>query len=462
MLEVTIIPAGPLAVLCMAFLRCLLVVCWACMACTSTGQSQSRPAAQWPPPRALDAARLQRAGLRVIEGQHLRLVTDLPASPAIDELPRVIDAAVSQWADYFRVPRDKVKDWRVQAYLISNREPFDALGLMPTGHDQFPHGLSMGYEVWLHEQPSDYYRRHLLLHEATHSFMSTLLGGCGPGWYMEGIAEMLGTHDWNAASDELAIGAMPPNRETVPMWGRIKALREAFASNQALGVPAVMQIENREILGDEAYAWVWALTKWLDTHPRYRDRFRSLSGNVLHSDFNDLLRGAFAEDWERLQLEWQYFIATIDYGYDIEREAFAFAAERALPPTGAEVSIAADRGWQSTGFRIEAGRTYELTAEGRFVIGREGDRTPWPCEANGVTLEYHAGRPLGMLLAAIDPGGDSTERLSTFTDSISVGLGTKLVAPRSGLLWLRVNDSPARLAENEGNVRVTIVPAGTP
>ena len=431
-----------------------MAFCWALA--TTIAQAQSRPAAQWPAPRALDAQRLQRAGLRVIDGQHLRLVTDLPPSAAVDELPRVVDAAIDQWTEYFRVPRDKLAEWRVQAYLIGKRELFDALGLMPVGHDQFPHGLSMGYEVWLHEQPSDYYRRHLLLHEVTHSLMSTLLGGCGPGWYMEGVAEMLGTHDWDAAGGALKLGVMPASREAMPMWGRIKAVRDAVTDNRALGVPSVMQIDNRQILGDESYAWVWALAKWLDTHPRYRERFRALPSHVLRDDFNALLRKGFADDWDDLQLEWRYFIATLDYGYDIEREAFSFAAPRALPPSGAEVAVPADRGWQSTGYSVEAGQTYELTADGRFVIGREPDGTPWPCEANGVTLEYHASRPLGMLLAAIDPGGGSSERLAAFIAPIPVGSRARLVASRSGVLWMRVNDSPARLRENEGEVRVRI------
>ena len=421
-----------------------------------------RPAAQWPAPRALDAARLQRAGLRILEGKHLRLVTDLPSSPAVDELPQMVDAAVEQWSDYFRVPHDKLNDWRVQAYLIGKREPFDALGLMPDGHDQFPHGLSMGYEVWFHEQPSDYYRRHLLLHEVTHGFMSTLLGGCGPGWYMEGVAEMLGTHDWKAESGVLKLGVMPASREAMPMWGRIKAVRGAVVDKRALSVPSIMQIDNRQILGDESYAWVWALSKWLDTHPRYRERFRALPSHVLRDDFNDLLREAYRDDWDKLQLEWRYFISTLDYGYDIEREALSFGATRALPASGAEVSVAADRGWQSTGYPVEAGRTYDLTADGRFVIGREPNGTPWPCEANGVTLEYHAGQPLGMLLAAIDPGGDSSERLAAFIAPIPVGSRMRLVAPQSGVLWLRLNDSPSRLRENEGEVRVTIESNGVP
>ena len=52
----------------------------------------------------------------------------------------------------------------------------------------------MGREFWLFDQPTDYYVRHLLLHEGTHVFMVSFLGGCGPGWYMEGTAELLGTH----------------------------------------------------------------------------------------------------------------------------------------------------------------------------------------------------------------------------------------------------------------------------
>lgn len=441
----------------MAFFQRVIFACLICTACAALAHAQ-RPAAQWPAPRALEADRLQRAGLRIIDGQHIKLITDLPTYDAIDQLPRVVDAAIDQWADYFRVPRERLRDWKIQAYLIGKREPFDALGLMPVGHDQFPHGLSMGYEVWVHEQPSDYYRRHLLLHEVTHSFMSTLLGGCGPGWYMEGTAELLGTHEWNATTGKVTLGAMPASREATPMWGRIKAIRDAYVDDRALGIPAVMKIDNRQILGEESYAWVWALAKFLDTHPRYRERFRELSDDVLNDDFSQSFRSAYRDDWNDLQLEWQRYVATLDYGYDIEREAFAVGPERSLPTRGAEVFVAADRGWQKTGYRVEAGRTYELNADGRFVIGREPDGTPWPCEANGITLEYYAGHPLGILLAAIDPGGDSNARFAAFSKPIAIGTERKLVAPQSGVLWLRVNDSPVRLGENEGEVRVKVVP----
>ena len=37
-----------------------------------------------------------------------------------------------------------------------------------------------------------------------------------------------------------------------------------------------MQLDNRKQMGNEAYAWCWAAAKFLDSHPRYRDRFRGL------------------------------------------------------------------------------------------------------------------------------------------------------------------------------------------
>ena len=42
-----------------------------------------------------------RAGIRKLEGKHITLYTDLPAAREVDELPRVFDAAVPLWCDYF-------------------------------------------------------------------------------------------------------------------------------------------------------------------------------------------------------------------------------------------------------------------------------------------------------------------------------------------------------------------------
>ncbi|TWT30247.1 hypothetical protein KOR34_48050 [Posidoniimonas corsicana] len=432
-------------------LRSLAVAAALALLAALAGTSLAQSA--WPTPKAIDALRLEPQGLRVLQGEHLTLITDLPSDPEVDALPRLFDAAVPLWAERFDVPAAKADAWRVQGCLIGDREKFRAAGLLPAGGESFPHGLSKGYELWVMEQDSPYYRRHLLLHEGTHSFMATQLGSCGPGWYMEGMAELLGAHRWDPKSGELAIGVIPPD-------GRVGQLQDAFREKQALPIAAVMKINNDRILPNRAYAWVGALAHLLDAHPRYQQRFRELTNHVLDPEFNDRFRQAYADDWSDLSTEWRLMIATLQYGHGIAREAIDFQRGKPLA-AGVTATIAADRGWQSTGVLVEAGQQYEVQAAGRYTIAVEPDGRPVPCEAGGVTLDYHAGAPLGMLLAAIDPRDAAGQKVSPaakggFLRPARLGLASRFRAPYSGTLYLRVNDSPAKLADNSGELRVKI------
>jgi hypothetical protein len=408
------------------------------------------------PPRAVDDARIKSAGIRRLASQHLVLYTDVPSRPEIDRLPAVFDQAVPQWAVYFGVAETKTDDWQARAYLIADRRRFDALGMMPADHAEFVNGISVGQELWLYDQPTDYYRRHLLLHEGTHVFMSAFLGGCGPGWYMEGTAELLATHRLDEHSGRLTLRIMPRDRNEVPMLGRIKLIRDALAADRELALSAVMQIDNRQQLGNLAYAWCWSAAKLLDSHPRYRERFRELKGHVLERDFNDVVRREFADDWANLSAEWDAFIATLDHGYDFERMAIDFQpAGKAPSPGSIEATIEADRGWQPVGAWLREGTSYRITAKGRYQIAVEevdGAARPWPCEPGGVTIEYHDGRPLGMLLGAVD----GRKQGVTLADTIEIGTDATLMPAGSGNLYLRVNDSPARLDDNRGSLSIRI------
>lgn len=447
---------------------------------------------------SVDQSRIRRAGIRTLTSRHLTLYTDLPSSPEVDSLPALFDQAVPQWAEYFGVSQRRADDWHVEACLIKDRRRFDAAGLMPEdGNDQFVHGFSIGGRMWLYDQPSTYYRRHLLLHEGTHAFMATLLGGCGPGWYMEGMAELMATHRLEvakrgraprgsadgqenaAASSEpvplLTLRVMPRSRTAVPMLGRIKLVRDAFADGRPLTLPEVMRIDNKQALDNEAYAWCWAAAVFLDSHPRYQDRFRRLRRYVEDPDFNDRFRRQYAADWSDLLAEWQAFVATLDHGYDFERMAIDFRPGRPLDGPR-NVTIAADRGWQSSGVWLEEGRVYRISAAGRYQIAEEktdaGTR-PWPCEPGGVTIEYHEGEPLGMLLGAIDTRterrrGASDQQTDAdpsawgadgFAHPIAIGLARTLTPAASGTLYLRVNDAAGRLDDNRGSLTVTIEPA---
>lgn len=399
--------------------------------------------AEAPQVRQVDERRAGQLGIRKIVGRHLRLYTDLPASHAVDELPLVFDAAVEQWAAYFGVAPQRVARWKMQGFLIQDRAKFAALQLLPETKSDFVNGYAQGLELWLHEQPSDYYRRHLLLHEGTHGFMYAHLGDAGPGWYSEGMAELLGTHRWKDA--QLQLGVMPTDREEVPMWGRIKLIREASQTGQSLGLQAVLGLGQRRALTTDQYAWCWGLCKFLDAHPQWQPKFRQLHQHVADPKFNQ----RFLEIFEDTQLarEWSAFVATLDYGYDAQRMAIVQRNFGDIIE-----NIAADRGWQATGWQLQAGQEYRITAEGRFQITH--DSQPWSCEPGGITLEYHEGRPLGMLLGAFCyANGD------TFSEPIGIGLSSTIKPKNDAQLYLRVNDSPARLSDNRGTLRVNLTPS---
>jgi hypothetical protein len=210
----------------------------------------------------------------------------------------------------------------------------------------FKNGYSRNDEFWLYEQPSDYYRRHLVLHEGVHGFMNTVLGACGPPWYMEGVAEYLATHRWQVG--RLTLGFFPGNREEVPVWGRIRLIQDAVAERRAKTLPDVIRFDGRAHLAVEAYAWSWAAVVFFERHPRYHDRFAELTGLVLENRFNQLFYERFAAEWPTICEEWQLFIADLQYGHDIPRSAIDFVAGQPLDAAGASVDVAADRGWQSS------------------------------------------------------------------------------------------------------------------
>lgn len=427
----------------------------------------------------IDESRAAAAGIRKLAGRHLVLYTDVPSSPEIDSLPALFDAAVPQWAKYFGIDPAKTADWRVQAFLIRDRERFAALQLLPEDRE-LVNGYASAAELWVIDQPSEYYRRHLLLHEGTHAFMTTFLGGCGPGWYSEGMAELLATHRVGVGSREqgaggrgqgagstggpaLELNIMPRSREEVAMLGRIKLVRDAVAAGDAMSIDAIMAIDGRRQQEPQAYAWCWALAKFLDSHPRYRGKFRELAEHVADPDFNARVKQVYAAEWPELVAEWQAYVQALDHGYDFERMAIEFERGKTLSRNGT-VTIRADRGWQSTGILLEAGRTYRIRARGRYQIAMENE-VPWPCEAGGVTLEYHDGHPLGMLLGAIVPNSVAMPNSAAarpaeagLAGAFEIGLGCEFVPKTSGTLYLRVNDSAAKLGDNRGRLTIEVEP----
>lgn len=402
-------------------------------------------------PPAVDEDRVAAHGIRKLSAKHLTLYTDLPADDEIDRLPELFDQAYPQWCEYFDRPDLAGRAWQVRGCLMNDAAKFKAAGLLPDNLPPFKNGYARGVELWLNEQPTAYYRRHLLLHEATHAFMHMAFGTCGPPWYMEGVAELLGTH--SLVDGRLMLGVFPARADDVPEWGRIRMVREAVAEGRALSVDEILAYPDDAHLHNEPYGWCWALAAFLDGHPRYRGRFRSLHGELRADDFNARVRVIFADDWRELNEEWQVFVHDLDFGHDLVRGAIEFKAGEPLDGRKS-VTLRADRGWQSSGVRLEAGKTYRLTASGRYQVANQ-PRTWW-CEPGGVTIRYIHGHPLGMLLAGVVADTPESESANGLLSPVAIGLQATLTPQSAGTLYLRINDSAAELADNSGTLQVVI------
>jgi hypothetical protein len=404
-----------------------------------------------------DDRRLAAMGIQTFASKRLKLYTDIEADRA-RSLPGLIDQAYRDLEEYFGpLPPDRARtDFQVTGYLIKDEALFREAGLVPDDLPPFQHGRHRHYEFWMRNQKDDYYRRHLLIHEVTHCFMTIMPGVDAPVWYMEGMAEYFGTHTIDAAG-VARFRVMPTSPEEFAGLGRIRLIRDDYDAGRARSMNSVFELKSIEYLKNEPYAWSWALCMFLDSHPRYQRRFREMGQHLQGGAFRGEFLSRFAIDERDLVTEWTLFVTNLQHGYDTERAAIDFEPGTELTEDHVEekIKIAADRGWQSSGVLLEAGQTYKVTASGRFTLAEQPK--PWLSEPQGISFRYFQGRPLGQLLGCIrsetgEVGGESESMLKTFV----LGREQTLTATTSGTLYLRLNDAWNSLADNSGSAEATI------
>ena len=404
-----------------------------------------------------DDRRLAEVGIRLYESKRLKLYTDIDAEVA-RTLPPVIDAVYLAWGEYFgKLPPDLIdSEFQMTGYLIRDEALFREANLVPEDLPMFEHGRHRRNEFWMREQKYDYFRRHLLIHEATHCFMTFMPGVDAPVWYIEGMAEYFATHRIEP-DGSMSFRVMPTSLEDFAGWGRIKVIRDEFSANNGKSIRDIITMQPKEFLKPEPYAWSWALCQFLDAHLRYRERFRKLGGHLQGSAFPREFAAAFNEDTRDLNTEWLLFIVNLQYGYEATRAAIDFQPGTRLTTDrhSHRLDVAADRGWQSSGVLLEAGQTYEIAASGRFTLADQPK--PWESEPQGITFRYFDRRPLGLLIGCLraeegDAGGDNDPMLKV----IEIGRGRSLEAPLTGTLYLRLNDAWNSLSDNRGHVSVEI------
>lgn len=405
----------------------------------------------------IDEDRLQAHRIRKIASPHLTLYTDLPSSPAVDELGEVFSQAVDQWRSYFNDPAgDKIQ---AIGFLMDDRQRFERAGVIPDELPDFKNGFTWGKRTfWMYDQPSDYMRRQLMLHEGTHVYLFSRFGTTIPAWFNEGLAEWFASHHWE--NGRLQTGVTIASAEQAPFWGRAKLVREKVAGGQSLSLDEIRRLPVQSFLQVDPYAWVWALAAFFDQHPDYQADFRKLITSLnQQGGVEAAFDKAFGPQRSRINEQWRAFLADLDYGVNGANARLEYQPAK-IERNDLRV-IVADRSWQNSGVEVVAGQSYLVRARGRFVIRRSqlnGQPVDWPCEPNGVTLEYYRGQPLGKLMAVIQPADDRSK--TDFNSPIPIGLSATFKAPISGNLYFRANESPAGLGDNSGQLLVSVVPIG--
>ena len=405
-----------------------------------------------------DESRLKAAGIQIWESKHLKLYTDIEPDLARD-LPDLVDQIYIAWeASLGTLPPDRAgKLFQISGFLIRDLALFREHDLVPEGLI-LEHGRHLRNEFWMREQATDYYRRHLLLHEATHCFMTYAPSVNAPVWYLEGMAEHFATHHIDR-QQRAQFCVMPTSAREFSGFGRIQTIRQDAAEGKVKTIPQIFAMQPQEFRSTDHYAWSWAVCAFLDGTPRYREHFRSLFDLIQGNQFQQKADELFGPQQRDLATEWALFSRDLQFGYDLTRAAIDF--EPGTPFSNGDVErttqVQANRGWQSTKTRLEAGREYAVSATGQYTLA--DIPKPWLSEPQGVSIRYFNRHPLGMLIGSLrteegPAGGEDEPMLQT----IPLGRDTVFKSPRTGTLYLRVNDAWNSLDDNRGHADVIIRP----
>ena len=365
------------------------------------------------------------------EGMHLRLTSDVADQASLEDFVSAFDAAVPQWCAFWGVPVDRVKSWRIDGYLMRDQDTFRTSGVLPANVPKFQYGFASPAAVWVNHQSTDYYNRHLILHEGVHALAIELFGGGGPSWYMEGTAELLATHrdrrqskdDANqrpsllAQSDEsFLINDMPRTRVESPMWGRFRVIDEARQANQLPTLSSVMKLP-MNLAGDvESYTWCWAAALMMTHYPDTREKFIQAARNGADQTpaFTSKFFRKIQNQWPVIRARWQLWLHDLEYGVDPEKSRVGISVDDPRYD-GRPFSLSVDSklGWQSVGSWFSKNTNLQIGSDGSCVIvAKNSIKTKgeseivvrdWQSEPTGISARFHRGFPIGQLQVCVLP-----------------------------------------------------------
>ena len=395
-------------------------------------------------------------GFNKLTTPRISIVTDLELDDELQRWPVYLDQAIEQWKTVFAPVPIKLEGLQTTVYLIGDKAKWQRLGLL----DQLPNlidGYQAGDQLYVVDQPSTYYRRLLFLHEATHWIMYRWQGGAGSPWLMEGMADYLGTHELR--DGRIRLGFFPPRADQVPYWGRLRLISDTLNKSSAPKLSEIVAFRDMQEHRMERYSWSWAACTFFATQTELRQDFQHLYRGQLDYSFESSARWlrVLENDWKKLSIQWRCFVDDLDYGVDVTRSALEWGSlENRILNKGEEsnFTLRADRGWQSTGILVESGESIELSAEGRVVVREFADGKRWSSEPQGITVEYHRGKPLGCLIGVL--ASVEEEQHSARWKTIRIGNQAVLTASQKSILLLKLNEPSRDLVDNQGTLNVSV------
>jgi hypothetical protein len=336
---------------------------------------------------------------------------------------------------------------------MGDRKVFEQAGLLD-GVPPFEDGFQQADRVFLVEQPSNYYRRHLLLHEATHWIMYRAFGGGGAPWFMEGMAELQATHRLN--KDLLNLAIIPDGPESVPHWGRFKKLSDSMKAN---GVPKLKRIlyygNDRQDRMDR-YCWSWAACVFLSNHRVYWPDLEKSSTPPLDYSLklSEEFEKSLADRWDFVERDWKVFVDEFGWGYDPQSDLVCL--ERSIRTIGniiagrSTMELDTTDGWQLFRFPVKQGQEVNIEAKGTYVV-QVRNQQAWESTPNGLTYQYHRHIPMGKLI-----GGFLSVDVEQPFEVFPVGNACDFKASRDGWLLLKINEPVGERRDNSGWLTVQI------
>jgi hypothetical protein len=344
----------------------------------------------------------------VHRSKYLVVYTDLPAEQAkqaICDMERTLTYAARYWG---QDPRGQIECYLIQKVegLIDAELPHPLARILidGVGGVTLPARTRIGNRIRNTPTILASTRPGVAEHELVHAYCTQTFGSTGPGWYSEGMAELVVQRSTRnsgvrCSADQIRILRDSHQiclSEVLSSGNSSKRIMESLNAklanrkNPYRPVP-ITDWEQQDIdniaAARQDYLRSWALCYLLLHNPNYGPRFKLLGRKFVtraEADFSSV----FAPMHREIAFEYSFFLKNIGVGYRVDLCSWDWSTRFQCAGSGdtESVKVGAALGYQPSGLSVREGRMYRYTAEGPGPRPRSGppsERTVAPMRRAG-------------------------------------------------------------------------------